>query len=119
MCRLVSRKRAITAPEYALQRTHLVVNAVKNRATSIWSFSNRHQHQALSNGQNRPGVDGCWCAFRSSKPVRRPKALGGFDSYTFPPLELFWRSFQSKLARPGSDLLQRVFPVLLGWSDLD
>ena len=32
------------------------------------------------------GVDGCWCAPRSSKPVRGARNLpGGFDSHIFPP----------------------------------
>ena len=32
------------------------------------------------------GVDGCWCAPRSSKPVRGVKSLSGeFDSHMLPP----------------------------------
>ncbi len=32
------------------------------------------------------GVDGCWCALRSSKPVMGVRSLlGGFDSHIFPP----------------------------------
>jgi len=32
------------------------------------------------------GVDGCWCAPWSSKPVSAVKSrLGGFDSHIFPP----------------------------------
>ena len=32
------------------------------------------------------GVDGCWCAPWSSKPVRAVKSrLGGFDSHILPP----------------------------------
>ena len=32
------------------------------------------------------GVDGCWCALWSSKPVRGVSSfLGGFDSHILPP----------------------------------
>lgn len=32
------------------------------------------------------GIDGCWCALWSSKPVQGVKSLlGGFDSHIFPP----------------------------------
>ena len=35
------------------------------------------------------GVDGCWCALWSSKPVRGVSSLlGGFDSHILPPLDL-------------------------------
>ena len=57
------------------------------------------------------GVDGCWCAPWSSKPVIGVKSLlGGFDSHIFPPdpgsahtlpgLSVFGRLLPG---RPGTD----------------
>lgn len=42
------------------------------------------------------GADGCWCAPRSSKPLRGVQSFsGGFDSHMFPPKA----EFLSKRAR--------------------
>ena len=56
------------------------------------------------------GVAGCWCAPRSSKPVRGASNLpGGFDSHIFPPNALCHKAEGIDFMHNNVELLSYIF----------
>lgn len=50
------------------------------------------------------GVDGCWCARWSSKPVEVVNScFGGFDSHIFPPISAKSRQTQAAFSFPKTN----------------